>query len=118
MEIFGFLGKIRTILLTYSVFVVKYFSICKSSAETKRLKVPKREGDGVSPLYGRPQATSKLPGMTGTGAPVTEQLRYRYAVIRVVPRFTSPLYSGVGCFLLHEFENGGYFHVQQALWRK
>ena len=42
--------------------------------ECKRL--PKREGNGVSPLQDMDSATSKPPGMTGTGAPVTEQLRY------------------------------------------
>ena len=39
------------------------------------------------------------PGMTGTGAPVTEQLRCLiFRRIRVVPRFTSPLLFGGGVF--------------------
>ena len=35
-------------------------------------------GDGVSPLQRLCSATSKPPGKTGTGAPVTEQLRCRF----------------------------------------
>ena len=34
-------------------------------------------GNGASPLQDIPSATSKPPGKTGTGAPVTEQLRCR-----------------------------------------
>ena len=41
------------------------------------MDVPEREGSGESPLFGNLQATSKQPGMTGTGAPVTERLRCR-----------------------------------------
>ena len=45
----------------------------------RKCRVPKREGDGVSPLRKAFPATSKQPGRTGTGAPVTEQLRYRFS---------------------------------------
>ena len=37
-------------------------------------------GKGVSPLQKIHSATSKRPGMTGTGAPVIEQLRCRFTV--------------------------------------
>ena len=44
-----------------------------------REKPSKREGNGESPLCVFLPATSKPSGMTGTGAPVTEQLRCRLA---------------------------------------
>ncbi len=68
--------------------------------------LPKREGNGGSPLQTMRSATSKQPGMTGTGAPVTEQLRCRlWPVIRVVPRSKSPLFLGA-TFILQMIYGG------------
>ena len=62
------------------------------------LATQSERGDRWKPLgYGPRRAGSKPPGRTGTGAPVTEQLRYHglNVVIRVVPRSnTSPLNLG------------------------
>lgn len=81
--------------LTNLVFVLKYTGYVKGNAETKQKTAPQREGDGASPLRESLYATSKPPGMTGTGAPVTEPLRCLCRRrIRVVPRFTSPLCIG------------------------
>ena len=58
-------------------------------------------GERCKPSCGSLQATSKPPGKTGTGAPVTEHLRCSFMErIRVVPRLQSPLSydRGVVCF--------------------
>ena len=50
---------------------------CKCSAEKKNdISCRSERGTGESPLQKLILATSKRPGKTGTGAPVTEQLRY------------------------------------------
>ena len=69
--------------LVYPVKIVDFFRFyAKISLDMKMqcgnekwIPVEKREGEGVSPLCSVISATSKQPGRTGTGAPVTEHLR-------------------------------------------
>ena len=67
-----------------------------------REKPSKREGSGVSPLCAILPATSKPSGMTGTGAPVTEQLRCRLAgELGWYRGLSSSLYWGGDFFILY-----------------
>ena len=52
----------------------------KDNTQAKQRKTLKREGSGGSPLRSELcQPLGVSPGMTGTGAPVTEQLRYLFS---------------------------------------
>ncbi len=86
----------------------------KCHAETKQKDAPRARGRRCKPLAGTLPATSKQPGTTGTGAPVTEHLRCRNApAIRVVPRVTtSPLTRGRG------FLSGGRNGMERAVRKR
>jgi hypothetical protein len=51
----------------------------KSNAKAKQFSGIPARGERCKPFASHLQATFKPPGMTGTGAPVTEQLRCRLA---------------------------------------
>ena len=62
-----------------SAFCGKIAKDMQKHCGNEKTKLPASErGYGESPQGKPPSATSKQPGMTGTGAPVTEQLRYRH----------------------------------------
>jgi hypothetical protein len=61
--------------LTFLQFVVEYRRYAKTMRKPSKVAAFQREGIGASPQHVLCEPLPALPGMTGTGAPVTEQLR-------------------------------------------
>ena len=105
--------------LTTAHFVVKNSADKKKdNAETKRDSLPRSEGEAVkAPVKASRTPLPSRPGGPGRDAPVTEQLRCRdFPVIRVVPRFTSPLFLGARFFVFEFLEV--IEHESQSLRRQ
>ena len=98
-------------------FYGKISSICKDYAEINQPKGSEREGNGESPYPESCVPLPASPGMTGTGAPVTERLRYPvWDELGWYRDYTRPYFLGASYFFV--FNYGGYSYESETLWRK
>ena len=103
----------------FSVIYARICLICKDYGETKQSHGTQREGDGESPLPEDCQPLPLSPGRTGTGAPVTEQLRCRASGELGWYRDSPRPYYGAGClFFVVNFLMEVISDESETLWCK